>query len=163
MEQIGLTYNPLEDRMMIMLSTNVSLPNWWLTRHMCKKLVKMLSAELSLTHKLESIQKKLIPNENFQTLAQKHSKAIENIKSYSFKNTSDVNYALGVELASRICISKKNHGLVEIYFYSSSKKGICLDLDNKGLHIFLDIVIAVAVKANWGITYNNCTVSKFLE
>ena len=78
MSQVSLTYNPVEDRMLLIVSNNINHPQWWLTRHMCKKLLEMLNAELTLQYELDKIQSCYKNNKTDQeaSFADKHQQAL---------------------------------------------------------------------------------------
>ena len=151
MSQVSLTYNPVEDRILLIVSNNINHPQWWLTRHMCKQLLSLLSAELSLQFELAKIQAQHSPKKTDDSLVRRHQQALQRgaNRTESHKNTT--NEAINALLTTQISLDKKPNNIVALYFYSQAEKGICLDLDNSGLHIFLDMLVKVAMKGEWGI------------
>lgn len=153
MSQVSLTYNPLEDRILLILSNDNNHPHWWFTRHMCKKLLEMLRTELCLQFELERIQAYSLQRKRETCLADKHQKALHEGAGRTETHKKSTPAIPDARLTTRISLDKKPNNLVALYIYSRDNNGICLDLDNNGLHIFLDMIIKVAMKADWGIKH----------
>lgn len=162
MSQVSLTYNPVEDRILLIVSNNINHPQWWLTRHMCKKLIEMLGAELSLQHELEKIQSCHHDNKSI-SLADKHQQALYEGAGRTETHKKATPALPDARLTTRISLDKKPNNLVALYIYSRENHGICLDLDNNGLHIFLDMMLKVATKAEWEVKHTRSMEDKLIE
>ena len=165
MSQISLTYNPVEDRMLLIVSNNINHPQWWLTRHMCKKLLEMLNAELTLQYELDKIQSLYKENKTNQetSFADKHQQALHDAAGRTEIHKKSTPAQPDALLTTRISLDKKPDNLVALYVYSRENHGICLDLDNNGLHIFLDMMLKVAIKGEWGLKQARPIENKLIE
>ena len=151
MSQVSLTYNPVEDRILLIVSNNINHPQWWLTRHVCKQLLSLLSAELSLQFELAKIQAQHKQHNARDSLARRHQQALQNGANRTETQNNAANESATALLTTQISLDKKPNNIVALYFYSQADQGICLDLDNNGLHIFWDMLVKVAMKGEWEI------------
>lgn len=152
MSQVSLTYNPIEDRVLLIVSSIINHPQWWLSRQMCKKLLETLDAELSLQHDLENIQASQHNNAKINNIKsiQKIRPALNDTDNCELHKKLIHNKAKTL-LTTRISLDKKPDDLVALYLYSYENQGVCLDLDNNGLHIFIEMMSKVTIKAGWNI------------
>jgi len=164
MSQVSLTYNPVEDRILLIVSNNINHPQWWLSRHMCKKLLEMLNAEVNLQYELEKIQSQHNPSKHLldATLADKHQQALHDGADRTETHKKATPAQPEALLTTRISLDKKPNNLVALYIYSRENHGICLDLDNNGLHIFMDMMLKVAIKAEWEINQTKPVEGKII-
>lgn len=153
MSQISLTYNPIEDRILLIISSNTSHPQWWLSRHMCKKLLETLDAELNLQYELEKIQALQHSHNQTQSesLADRHQQILQDGAERTETQKKSTPSQPNALLTTRISLDKKPNNLVALYLHSRENHGVCLDLDNNSLHIFLDMLAKLAMKAEWQI------------
>ncbi len=97
------------------------------------------------------------------SLADKHQQALHEGAGRTETHKKATPALPDARLTTRISLDKKPNNLVALYIYSRENHGICLDLDNNGLHIFLDMMLKVAMKAEWEVKNIRSMEDKLIE
>ncbi|MBM3952082.1 MAG: hypothetical protein FJ311_11585 [Rhodospirillales bacterium] len=151
LHQIGLTYDPVQDRLVLRISsTDKSEWRLALTRRFVSLLWKSLVGALE---KNPDIRDDLMPKIKEAMLAMQHQAAVESTdtsKAFADDNR-DLTSDTGPQLVVSARVAPKGDTHTELYFRTAAGTDIRFVIDKTRLHAFCHLLVKSAVNAEWNL------------
>ncbi len=151
LHQIGLTYDPVQDRLVLRVSsTEKSEWRLALTRRFVRLLWKSLVGALE---KHPDIRDDLMPKVKEAMLAMRHQAAVENTdigKAFADDNR-DLTSNTGPQLVTAARVTPKGDTHTELHFRTAAGTDVRFVIDKTRLHAFCHLLIRSAIGAEWDL------------
>lgn len=151
LHQIGLTYDPVQDRLVLRISsTDKSEWRLALTRRFVQLLWKAL---VGVLEKHPDIRADLMPKVKEAVLAMQHQAAVESAdmgKAFADDNR-DLTSNTGPQLVTAARVTPKGDSHTELHFRTAAGTDLRFVIDKTRLHAFCHLLVKSAVGAEWNL------------
>jgi hypothetical protein len=151
LHQIGLSYDPIQDRLVLRISsTDKSEWRLALTRRFVSLLWKAL---VGVLEKHPDIRDDLMPKVKEAMLAMQHQAAVESAdmsKAFADDNR-DLTSNTGPQLVTAARVTPKDDSHTELHFRTVAGTDLRFVIDKTRLHAFCHLLVKSAVGAEWNL------------
>lgn len=164
MSGIQLTYDAVEDRILLLSHQDVTSPSWWISRRNTVWLIQSLNSAVAAHYETEKILQKVSKaqaseetNRNGssddqsteQTFHQFRQAHLEGKSTSVEKHTERIPDAQLYPYARRIKLDLLDNNQVALMFSDGDQKGIKLEFHEQGVHQFARMCNEVVLQCGW--------------
>jgi hypothetical protein len=156
LQQINITYNPIEDRMLFKLRAgNNQEYRLWFTRRFTRILMKLLLEKMNTFGGADSIAVSNDTQQDIKNGALSKKYVVPEVPEYPLGESGII--------PSKMNVSELKNGGIVVQFSNNANKGMKLNMDKKMLFMVHNLLVQCITKAEWNLeleqSLSNCDIN----
>ena len=160
MSGIQLTYDAVEDRVLLLSHQDVKSPSWWLSRRAVKAIIHNLNSAVMAQYETEKILQRVVHGGSDAEEGGSQSPGDEDFESYRKgmldgsatkmeRHSKPINDAGAYPFARVVTVQLQENRRMALAFSDGAQRGLKLEFQDAGLQRFADMCAELVRQCRW--------------